>query len=276
MRFVFWNIAHVEAHWHDLIADERLDLALLQEATPPPANIKCETIPARNEPWITAGAHRRFCAAVVRLSDRVQVRRIPTKPLPEAGEDDLGVSLPGTLAACEVSDDSGETIVVASVYAAWGWPIPWTKGGWIYADASVHRLISDLSALVALQRGHKIIVAGDLNMLYGHGEGCSVYWQGRYGTVFTRMEMLGLPYVGPQHPYGEQASPWPAELPVGSKNVPTFRTRKGDPATATRQLDFVFASRDLVPRLTVRALNALDTWGPSDHCRVEIEMAAAS
>ena len=111
---------------------------------------------------------------------------------------------------------------------------------------------------------------------YGHGEGCSVYWQGRYGTVFTRMEMLGLPYVGPQHPYGEQASPWPAELPVGSKNVPTFRTRKGDPATATRQLDFVFASRDLVPRLTVRALNALDTWGPSDHCRVEIEMAAAS
>src|SRR5213592_1608878 len=103
MRFVSWNIAHVEAHWHDLIADERLDLALLQEATPPPVNVTCETIPARNEPWTTAGARRFFCAAIARLSDRVTVRRIATKTLAEAGQDDLGVSLPGTLAACEVS-----------------------------------------------------------------------------------------------------------------------------------------------------------------------------
>jgi len=39
---------------------------------------------------------------------------------------------------------------------------------------------------------------------------------------------------------------------------------------ATRQLDFVFASRDLIPRLTVRALSSADEWGPSDHCRIEI------
>lgn len=84
------------------------------------------------------------------------------------------------------------------------------------------------------------------------------------------MEAIGIPCVGPQHPDGEQAAPWPKELPTGSKNVPTVRANKDDHASATRQLDFVFASRDLVPRIRVRALNSPDQWGPSDHCRVEI------
>ena len=86
---------------------------------------------------------------------------------------------------------SGEQITVASIYGAWTSPIPWREGSWIYADASVHRLISDLSALVASQRGHRIIVAGDLNILHGHGEQGSEYWQARYQTVFTRMARWG-------------------------------------------------------------------------------------
>jgi endonuclease/exonuclease/phosphatase family metal-dependent hydrolase len=166
--------------------------------------------------------------------------------------------------------DSGEQTTVASIYGAWTSPM--NKRGWIYADAAVHRLISDLSALVASQRGHRIIVAGDLNILHGHGEHGSRYWQSRYQTVFTRMAAIGLPLVGPQHPDGEQCAPWPKELPRDSKNVPTFRRRKADPSTATRQLDFVFASKDLAPRLRVRACNAATEWGPSDHCRLEIEL----
>jgi hypothetical protein len=202
----------------------------------------------------------------------VSLRPIPTAPLAEAGRDDLGVSRPGTLAACEVQDQTGETIVVASLYAVWDSPVPWREDGWIYADASVHRLISDLSALVASQSGHKILVAGDLNVLFGYGDHGSDYWKARYETIFTRMESIGLPLAGPKHPEGEQAIPWPTELPVGSMNVPTFRTRRGDPATATRQLDFVFASRQLLPRLEVHARNSPDEWGPSDHCRVAIEL----
>ena len=238
MRLVSWNMARVAGHWHDLVADAELDVALLQEAVPPPSELIRETIPAPDEAWVTPGANRRFSVAVARLSDRVSFRRIPTKSLPEATQDELGVSLPGTLAACEVKGESGEPLVVASVYGAWGWPVPWKKGGWIYADASVHRLISDLSALVAAQRGHRVIVAGDLNVLFGHGEQRSDYWRIRYQTVFDRMDAIGMPFIGPQYPFGEQASPWPDELLVGSKNVPTFRTRKYDHASATRQLRF--------------------------------------
>ena len=45
------------------------------------------------------------------------------------------------------------------------------------------------------------------------------------------------------------------------------------PETATRQLDYVFASKELAGPLKVRALNAPEEWGPSDHCRIEIEFA---
>jgi endonuclease/exonuclease/phosphatase family metal-dependent hydrolase len=134
----------------------------------------------------------------------------------------------------------------------------------------VHRLISDLSVLIGQQSRHRIIVAGDLNILHGYGEDGSQYWASRYQTVFDRMEALGLPFIGPQSPDGRQASPWPEELPKGSRNVPTFHSNRQAPETATRQLDFVFAWAGLRGRVKTRALNEPLTWGPSDHCPVEI------
>ena len=170
-------------------------------------------------------------------------------------------------------NSTGEIITLVSMYGAWESPAEDTGSRWIYADASVHRLISDISVLIGRQRGHKIIVAGDLNVLYGYGEEGSAYWKARYDTIFTRMKALGLPFVGPQAPDGgEQANPRPDELPQDSRNVPTFRTRIRQPETATRQLDFVFASETFGDRLHVRAMNRLDEWGPSDHCRILTEL----
>ena len=74
----------------------------------------------------------------------------------------------------------------------------------------------------------------------------------------------------PQAPYGRQADPWPAELPPTSRNVPTYHSNCQTPATATRQLDFVFASKSMADAVRVRALNEVEHWGPSDHCRLEI------
>ena len=44
------------------------------------------------------------------------------------------------------------------------------------------------------------------------------------------------------------------------------------PQTATRQLDFVFASERVADRVSTRAVNAVEEWGPSDHCRVVIDV----
>jgi endonuclease/exonuclease/phosphatase family metal-dependent hydrolase len=54
--------------------------------------------------------------------------------------------------------------------------------------------------------------------------------------------------------------------------VPTYHTRAQGPAGAQRQLDFVFASRSIAERVTTRALNDVEEWGASDHCRVAIEV----
>jgi exonuclease III len=195
------------------------------------------------------------------------------RPIVAAEYGGLAVSRPGTLAAASLQLPSGEDLIVVSVYGVWEVPDKSTGSNWIYADASVHRLISDLSFFIGQQTRHRIIVAGDLNILYGYGEDGSPYWASRYQTVFDRLSALGLVFVGPQAPNGRLAEPWPDyELPRESKNVPTFFHSRQTPATATRQLDFVFASSGLRNRIQVTALNDPAHWGPSDHCQVEIDI----
>jgi endonuclease/exonuclease/phosphatase family metal-dependent hydrolase len=272
VKIIDWNIARRDDAWRYLLGTDA-DIALLQEAAAPPADIarRLDVDPA---PWQTAGAglNRPWRAAIVKLTDRVGVQWLDPKPVADALPGELAVSRPGTLAAAIVTPSAGAPFVVASMYAPWEKPHATTGSGWIYADASVHRLISDLSALVGQQNGHRILAAGDLNILHGYGEGGSTYWASRYATVFSRMIALGLSFVGPQAPAGRRAEPWPDELPPDSNNVPTYHTSHQTPATATRQLDFVFASAGLASHVRVRALNEPDHWGPSDHCRIEIEV----
>jgi endonuclease/exonuclease/phosphatase family metal-dependent hydrolase len=258
------------------LVNSDVDVALLQEAKLPPPELTSLIEIDQPPPWYTAGIgnSRSWRAAIARLSERVTMRAHKLGPMGSAQLDELAVSLIGTLAVADVVvGTTGEVITVVSMYGAWETPAKDTASQWMYADASVHRLISDLSALIGHQRNHKIIAAGDLNILYGYGERGSAYWKARYDTIFTRMAALGLPFVGPQAPEGgDQANPWPDELPQESKNVPTFRTRSLEPETATRQLDFVFASASLRDRLRVRAMNRPNEWGPSDHCRLLIQL----
>lgn len=273
MKMIAWNIARREEAWRCLL-DTDADIALIQEATEPPADV-ARRLDVDPTPWRTAGAglNRPWRAAVVRLSNRVAVQWLEPKPLEDAHPGELAVSRPGTLAAAILTPCVGEPFIVASMYAPWEKPHSTTGSGWIYADGSVHRVISDLSALIGQQVGHRILAAGDLNILHGYGEYGSAYWASRYATVFSRMSALGLSFVGPQAPAGRCADPWPDELPRTSNNVPTYYTSHQTPTTATRQLDFVFASNSLTERVLVSALNEPDHWGPSDHCRVEIEIA---
>ena len=182
-------------------------------------------------------------------------------------------SWPGTLAAAVVTPPAGEPVIAVSMYAQWMRTHAHAKRNFLFSDGSAHHVVSDLSTFIAKERGHRILAAGDLNILRGYGEHGDDYWAARYETVFDRMQVMGLPCVGPEYPNGRQADPWPNELPRDSKNVPTFHHSQQSPEAATRQLDYVFASTKLIDSLTVRALNTPEEWGPSDHCRIEIELA---
>lgn len=273
LRLLSWNINRLDSAWQRLADDGALDVALLQEAAPPPAGLPFDVTPRRDATWRTAGwATRTARTAIAWRPDRVQLRPRRTSPVGEADVGDVPVSREGTLTVADL-DLGDEVITVVSAYAFWESPSDGSR--WIYADASAHRLVSDLSSLVSTERRHRVIVCGDFNLLHGYGEDGSPYWRGRYDTLFNRMAALGLPFVGPQAPNGRRAQPWPAELPRDSNNVPTFRSARQSVEGATRQLDFVFASKSLLPRLRVRALNEVDEWGPSDHCAVSIELDVA-
>ena len=271
VRLVSWNIAGSKAPWHQL-ADMDFDVALLQEAGRPPDELP-RPIDVDPEPWRTAGfAGWPRRAAVARLSDRVDVEWIQPKSTEEAGPGEFAVGRPGTVSAAHVSAPGVEPFVAVSMYAIWETPHSSTGSSWNVADASAHRIISDLSMFIGRHNDHRIVAAGDLNILLGYGLGNSKYWAGRHATVFDRMEALRLAFVGPQAPDGRQADPWPYDLPADRGNVPTYRMTGKSPATAAHQLDFVFASGDMADSVRVRALNDPDHWGPSDHCRLLIEV----
>lgn len=266
LRIWSWNVNG--RHLWDRLAANEVDVALLQEAPVPSGIWEGKVVPHPATGWGTAGWSTWRRTAVVAVSETTRLEPRPLMSLEERVPGALLVSRRGTLAVADVVVD-GERITLVSMYAAWEGHRP----GPIYADASAHRLLSDLSGIVNDARSHRIVVAGDLNILHRYGEYGDSYWAARYATVFDRAEAMGLRFVGPQAPYGRQAEPRPAELPEGSRNVPTYHTRLQGPMGAARQLDFVFASQALADRLTVRALNRdPQEWGPSDHCRVAIEL----
>ncbi len=265
IRLVSWNIDKCQAAWQQLADDESIDVALVQEAVRPRVSREFDVFPATPD-WTTAGGTRTFTTAIARLSERVTVEPLRTVAIADAKEGNLGVSQPGTLCVAQVAA-GGAPLTVVSVYCAWDEYV--TKRD-IFADNTAHRILSDISPLLTAK--HRLVLAGDWNILFGYGEDSSEIWKRRYQTVFDRAEALGLVFVGPQSPNGIQAEPWPKELPRESKNVPTFRQRGSDSAIGTRQLDFVLASAALQSCTKVTALNRAEEWGPSDHCRVLIEI----
>ena len=162
--------------------------------------------------------------------------------------------------------------------AAGSGPHPSIESSWeIYADASVHRIISDLSAFIGRREPagtHRVLAAGDLNVTYGYGHGSGPYWDARYRNLFERFEAVGLEFMGPQLPNGRQAETLATGEPKDSENVVTYHLPGKNAATASNnQFDYVFASRGFHRSLKVRALNEEDEWGSSDHCRLLIEIA---
>lgn len=255
LKIVSWNVCGIGSVLEHLPTDT--DIACLQE-----------TQPSLEYPRIANGPGP---TAIVPVSLRASVEPVALEPVPEAAAKRGAhpTSYPGTISVSLVTNPkTGAQLYVASTY------VKWEKAGtgWIVPDASAHRLISDISSLIATEN-HKIpiVVAGDWNIFFQHGE--TPYWLGRYNSVFERMQALGFELIGPfcsenglhrDAPHGLMQPP--------ATSTPTYHTTHENPSVAWRQLDFVFASRSIAAEVTATALNREDEWGPSDHCRIVIEV----
>ena len=276
VRIVCWNIAKRLAPWNELL-QMGADVALLQEADPVMAPTSVETSPYL--PETTYGYDR--WPLVVKLSDNVKVEWFkPVNPAQVGIErNEIAVSDLNTIAAARVTPlPDGEPFMVFSMYARWIKPVVKTSWSAGYADASAHRIISDLSAFIGYLNpaSHRILAAGDLNTIY---QETRYSLQPRDTTVFDRMEALGLEFIGPRWPNADrQADPVPAGLPQGTRNVPTYlsaqqlKFMRSEATHTGHQLDYVFASKGFDQNISVHAMNDPARWGSSDHCRILIEV----
>lgn len=279
---VCWNIDKRHEPWRQLVEMDA-DLALLQEAGSVPSDVAAKVDTGPEEHWnsltwnVPEVTYDRW-PMVVKLSDRVEVEWFKqTAPISEPSHDQIAVSGIGTIAAARVIPQDGQPFIAVSMYARWIKPHVSTDTRWRvgYPDGSAHRIISDLSAFIGSTdpTSHRILAAGDLNMIYGATDDNRLALPARDRTVTDRMAALGMEFLGPRHPAGRQASPVPQGLPCDTRNVPTYyTTHQKDPANAQNQLDYVFASRGFHKNVSVRALNFVKCWGASDHCRLLIDI----
>ena len=265
-KIVSWNIATKHDAWRDLVKMD-VDVALLQEAKNPPSDIKGKINTGPCEHWDAHvwnadyrdrwpnGLYDRWCK-IVKLSDRVEVEWFKQiSPMAGVAEDEIAVSGIGTIAAARITPQDGEPFIVVSMYARWLRWHPTVKSKWTVgtADGSAHRIISDIQGFIGDYdpSTHRIIAAGDLNMIYNPG---NLEWDGsRDHSVWTRMDAVGFEFMGPSYPNGRKASNQREWLAPKSKNVPTYYTiGEKTPEAASQQLDYAFA----VPRLPQRSSRA--------------------
>ena len=290
-KIVCWNINRRHAAWKELLNMD-VDVALLQEAGNKPEGMDAcfDTGPRASwdsqvwnadygNRWFRGLLSDRWCK-IVKLSDRVELEWFKQiSPIGQPAMDEIAVSGIGTIAAARVVPQDGEPFIVVSMYARWlGWH-PTVKSRWSVgtADGSAHRIISDIQGFIGDYdpSTHRIVAAGDLNMVYNSGNPA---WNGsRDHSVWTRMDVVGFEFMGPFHPNGRKAGKPHEWLAPDSLNVPTYYTTgEKTPEAASQQLDYAFASRGFHKEVRVRAMNEVNEWGPSDHCRLLIEVGASS
>ena len=285
-KIVSWNIATKYDAWRELLNMD-VDVALLQEAKNPPSDVEGKIDTGPPEHWDAhvwnadyrdrwpRGLFDRWCK-IVKLSDRVEVEWFKQiSPISGVAADEIAVSGIGTIAAARITPKDDEPFIVVSMYARWIGSHLLTKSNFQYPDSAAHRIISDLSAFIGTPDpgNHRIIAAGDLNMVFGViKRGSKPSMTARERGVWERMDALGLEFMGPFHPNGRKAKNPPDWIAPDSLNVPTYHTIKKSPHTALDQLDYAFASRGFHKNIKVSAMNGIDEWGPSDHCRLLIEV----
>ena len=277
VKVVCWNIDKRIKPWYwleQMAKQGEADVAILQEAGHTPGNL-IGTLKVDDKVFWHPLSFDRL-PLIVQLSDNVTVeayRQLP--PIQRLPADAIGVSDIGTIAAAKVAPvgKPDQAFIAVSMYARWLNSHPHAYLDWIISVNSAHRIISDLATFIGTTNPakHRILAAGDLNMFYGAITPEAVWER----SVWDRMQALGLEFMGPQQPNGHPPAPVikMVGVPTDSKNVPTFHTIKESPKEAKRQLDYAFASKGFHQQVTVRAMNGIEEWGPSDHCRLMITIS---
>jgi hypothetical protein len=268
MRVVVWNMNQRLAarNWNLLKAGGELatDIALLNEATPPPDGIglnvetEGETI-GRDDKSLGGMKIRKWAAAVVSPHPLQWPDDVWTLS-PRQGDrrSKLTVSRPGSWNAAVVSLPSGESITAISVYGLLD----------ERSDASVHRSISDITPLFEDERYNRaLLLGGDLNTLCTAKAGSRRLFRDQ--SVLDRITK-GFGLVDLLHESLQRSDPQRGRL-AGCRcsfgedcwHVWTYRQARNP--TVPYQDDYLFASPALAERLVACTAREFTPDWPSDH-----------
>ena len=262
------------------------DIAFLQEAGQPPSGLDpsiklgCQ---ARWEPW----KKRHYgwfihVAAVARLSDRVELdwfkRVLPSK---EPEYDEIPVSGMGTVAAARVRerDSDREPFFAVSMSTEWLTPHPSTGSKWGSAirtprpigsfrtcprssGTKTHRLTASWRRATSTSSTARWTPTRTRSRpgTARSSSGCVRWASNSWGRGTRRDGALN------------QRRRVCCRTPRMSRLFIPVHTGEPPAKSAWNQLDYVFASKGFHESVIVRAMNGVDEWGPSDHCRLLIEI----
>ncbi|MGF0117443.1 endonuclease/exonuclease/phosphatase family protein [Promicromonospora sp. Marseille-Q5078] len=273
-----WNMNQRESAWDrlaEVASRNNVSVALLQEARRPerslPAGWNVHPPADDGARWrIAVPRHyqaadgslretrRWFASAVVGRDDLSLTPREPVE-LHQAAEGTFAASHPGQFAVADIALDGGRRLTVVSLYGIWDRML---DSGDMYAEATLHRAISDLTMIFQERGNEHVLVAGDLN-IYSYADG--TVWGDRYLTVFSRLAAYGLEAVGPFRPDGEPRLDRCSCPDAECRHVNTFLYRS-DRGSRPHQLDYVFATPALRDRLTACWADPDPDWPThSDH-----------
>ena len=269
MKIVCWNMAHSRKAWDALVQMEDVDIALLQESSRVPEDLR-NRVAVDDKLWddhrLWPGRHMAalgYPSVVARLSDRVSVRFIASGPTGDAFSHDFYTSEWGTLGAAIVSPiDEDESLIVVSMA-----PTPTLSHA-----SRARRVAASPSARCIgcspIFRAWSAARVASSPRAIGSSTQAGVLIRLRSGTN-ARHCISRRPSTGCRRWAFAQVMPEGRRSDRG--DVVTFRSIGATPAEAWAQADYVFATENIADRVSACALNSPEDWGPSDHCRLVID-----
>ncbi len=255
MKIVSWNMQNKKESWRFLVTQHQdYDFAFVGEACVPPGSARRSANAAGwNVPYETwdlqpGETRRKYRQEILGIRDGWTIARLDRNQVVDAAQPAVSDRVDRIFRrwhrAAVATKDESELCLVCVV------------SGHSQAQ-SLPSIVSGVRSVLEMQ-GHNgampMIVAGDLTTN-----------ETKSKAMFAEMHRIGLTWAGP----------------CGANYI-HVSGRKADqretPATAHRHLNHVFVSEQLADRVTVSALNDPDEkhpnwWGPSDHCRILIEVA---
>jgi len=280
MRIVSWNMNHarrsIQARkdaWAFLREELRADLVLAQEASPPPgSNAVYRAIDQKDRNY-------RWGSAIVALNPALALKAPKRVVAPNCysrapKSDELPDTHPGACAVADVLGKGGRRLFTAiSLYGQWEM-MPGGKD--MSASARVHRMLSDLTGILAYPRRGPVVLAGDLNLTTQCSEDPrAIVAAKEAAVVFQRLRTWQLVDCVAAMGESRQRLPACACLDRPCSHIQTYRHNNSVRSNPT-QFDYSFVSAALQPALTkCEIVDTEAAWKQSDHCPILLEFGDA-